>query len=94
MRPVREAEVSNIPSCDVEMVGIRELGRIPVRSSEQQKHPVAGANLDISDRDVVASPAAGKLRRAVLAQQLLDGAAQACGVGSQIFELFGVAQQG
>ena len=72
MRPDAERDVAAVAPVEVEVVGVREHGRVAVRGAEQQQHPVAGRDLGARDLGVARGGAAEPGDGRVEPQRLLD----------------------
>src|SRR3546814_6738620 len=93
MDALAERQAGAVMAPQVEAVGLGKLQRVAVGRAEQAHHVAAGGNAPAGDLDLFAGPAADLLDRALVAQELVDGAFHERRVGSQARKLVGIADQ-
>src|SRR5207249_4938694 len=92
--PVPEREMAAVAAAEVEAVRLVEPLGIAVRGAREGEHEVARADGLAAQHDRPSCAAAKALDRAVVTEQLLDGARGESRVPSQALELGRVPEQG
>ncbi len=88
-----ERQVLPVRPLDVQLVGAGVARAVVLGGGQRQQHDVTGRDLHAADRHRPRGEPQQVRRRAVEAQELLDGAGQQRRRALQQFELLGVAQQ-
>ena len=89
VRAVAKGQVARLAPADVEAVRVRERLSVAVGRAEHERHPVAGADDNAVESDVLERDARAHLDGAVVAEQLFDRAREQRGVVPEPAQLVG-----